>query len=186
MIDWVVRYNNQFNRPLRRAAGQERYAPRNYQVAEMRKTLYLLSLICCSFANADSVLLVYEPEVTQEAIEEKLVSFGFEIAAYWESFHGGHVVVPCGEAELWVTVLSEVKGISSAERDYVISAGGSSPSYIRTCAPVNEAAYAPESETLFIPKLHLDGLIYQAELKAPFNVQDLQVIGELNIYPYGK
>lgn len=154
----------------------------------MRKTLYLLAIICCGCgsAYADSVLLVYEPETTQQEIEEMLVSFGFEIEAYWESFHGGHVIVPCGEAELWVAVLNEVKGISSAEHDYIFTIDGSSPPYIPTCAPETEATYDPESETVFIPKLHLDGLIYRAELTTPFNVQNLQLIGELNIYPYGK
>lgn len=159
---------------------------RIYRTVEMKKTLYLLAILNCSSTFADSVSLVYEPGITQQEIEEKLVSFGLEIGAYWESFHGGRVFVPCGEAEVWVAVLNEVKGISSAEHNYIFTIDGSSPAYIPTCAPTTEASYNPESETVFIPKLHLDGLIYRAELTTPFNIQNLQLIGELNIYPYGK
>lgn len=150
----------------------------------MRKAIFILILALSGTAFADSVLLQYEPDVTRKEIESKLTSFGLIVGSYWNFIHGGQVIVPCREAERWVRVLSQVKGIISAEHDRVVSGIGDSPQNIPICVPVTEPMYDDESETVVIPQLHLDGKIYHVTLVPPFNIQVLELIGELNAYEY--
>lgn len=150
----------------------------------MRNLLCALILTFSGSAYADSVLLLYERDVSREEIEAKLSSFGLSVASYWGALHGGQIHVPCREAERWVRVLNEVKGIVSAEHDLLVTGAGVSPSLVRACVPHTEAIYDDESETLVIPQVHLDGHVYQLKLGAPFNIQELESLGELSIYPY--
>ncbi|MDO8273430.1 MAG: hypothetical protein Q7U82_16160 [Gammaproteobacteria bacterium] len=150
----------------------------------MRVLLYALILIASGSVRADNVLLMYEPDVSREEIESKLTSFGLTVASYWKSIHGGHIIVPCREAERWVRVLNEVKGVLVAEHDFLVSTASGSPTLIPTCVPQTEAIYDDESETLAIPQLHLDGEIYRIKLGPPFNIQEIEFVGELTIYQY--
>ncbi len=97
---------------------------------------------------------------------------------------GGHVQVPCREAERWVRVLNQVRGIYIAEHNYLTSTGGANPTSIPTCVPETEATYDEETETLIVPQLYLDGKTYRTILNAPFNIQELEHLGELGIYHY--
>lgn len=149
----------------------------------MRNLLYLLILTFCNSALADTVLLQYESTTSREEIETTMKSFGLEVLGYWESIHGGYVSVPCGESERWVSVLSHVRGITTAEHNFTLSAGGNSPSYIPTCVPDTEAMYNSDSDVLIIPRANLDGEVYLVELLPPFNVRELQFLEKLNLLP---
>ena len=150
----------------------------------MRNILCSLLFIFCSSAYADHVILLYEPDVSREEMELKITSFGLTAASYWESIHGGLAIVPCREAERWVRVLNQVKGVLIAEHDAILTVASISPSSVPTCIPKTEATFDEETETLTIPQLYLDGKVYRAELASPFNVQDLELIGVLDIYQY--
>lgn len=150
----------------------------------MRSIIYSLIIFSCGAAYADNVIVQYQPDYSREEMELKLTSFGLIVASYWEFIHGGLIVVPCREAERWVRVLNEIKGVKIAEHDFLVSAGSASPSSIPTCVPESEAIYNTESETLEVPQLYLDNKVYRVELTPPFNIQELELIDELNIYPY--
>ncbi len=150
----------------------------------MRKTILLLLLVLGSEVYADSVLLQYEPGVTREEIESKLTSFGLVVGSYWEFIHGGHILVPCREAERWVRVLREVKGISGAEHNRVVSGLSDASPAIPVCVPETEPAYDDELEIVVIPQLHLDGSVYYVKLVPPFNIQELELLGVLSAYEY--
>ncbi len=150
----------------------------------MRNLLCLLIISLSVSAFADSVILLYEPDTTREEIEPVLNSFGLSVVSYWGSVHGGLVHVPCREAERWVRVLNQVKGIFIAEHNAILTAASTSPISVLTCVPETESVYDEETETLTVPQLYLDGNVYRAKLTPPFNIQELEPLGQLDIYQY--
>ena len=150
----------------------------------MRNIISSAILIFSGFLYADELSFLYEADALREEMESKLSSFGLTVVYYLESVHGGIVIVPCREAERWRRVLNEVRGIIVAEHNRNILEPDNSLSSIPTCVPETESTYDEASETLIVPQLYLDGKIYRAELEAPFNIRELDHIGELEIYQY--
>jgi|GEM_PF-2935208 len=152
----------------------------------MRKIIGPLLLIYSGLVHADELSILYESDFSREEMELKLTSFGITVVYYLGSVHGGIIIVPCRETNRWVNVLSQVKGVLSVNpnRNVLDPESSSQNSGVLTCIPTTEATYDEESETLSIPQLYLDGKVYRVDLTPPFNIQDLQYIGELDIYQY--
>lgn len=49
----------------------------------------LVTLFMAGAAQADSVLLLYEDDVSREVIENRIRSFDLDVLQYWSAIHGG-------------------------------------------------------------------------------------------------
>lgn len=136
----------------------------------------LVTLFMAGAAQADSVLLLYEDDVSREVIENRIRSFDLDVLQYWSAIHGGHIGVPCGEATRWVNVLSHVAGVKIAEHDR-IAVGGNAPAAVigENCTAQKAAVYDEEQQALIVPNVKRGNLDYRVELLPPFNIRVLEL-----------